>query len=205
MEMHTLTLEQGIDLVKLAKRAIEAQVKNLEFTDDEGLQSTYAEPRGCFVTLFKSGQLRGCIGYPQTVLPLYAALVSAASDVTNRDPRFLSVKPDELADINVEVSVLTPPALIKVDEPQDYLEIITIGEDGLYIRSEHTSGLLLPQVAADRGWDALAFLEHTCYKAGLSINAWKDIDGVRIYKFQSQIFEEVEPGGEIVELVRGHL
>ena len=90
--------------------------------------------------------------------------------------------------------------LIEAAEPGDYLTQIIIGEDGLYVRSEYTSGLLLPQVASERGWDVLTFLEHTCYKAGLPLDAWKDIRGVRIYKFQSQIFEEIEPGGEIVEL-----
>ncbi len=199
-EKHKLTLEQGIELIGLAKRAVEAQVKGVELVEDENLEAVYAEPRGCFVTLFKEGQLRGCIGYPQPVLPLYAALVSAARDVTQRDPRFLPVKPEELVKINVEVSVLTPPTLIGVTEPQDYLENIIIGEDGLYIRADFGSGLLLPQVASERDWDVLTFLEHTCYKAGLPLNAWKDIERVHIYKFQSQIFEEVEPGGEVVEL-----
>ena len=197
---YTLSLEQGTELVQLAKRAIEAQVRNVELAEDESLKSAYVEARGCFVTLFKSGQLRGCIGYPQPILPLYSALVSAACDVTYHDPRFFPVKPDELAEINVEVSVLTPPMLIEVTEPQEYFEKITIGEDGLYLRGEYSSGLLLPQVASERGWDVLTFLEHTCYKAGLPLDAWEDLDSVSIYKFQSQIFEEVEPGGEIIEL-----
>ncbi|MBN2499477.1 MAG: TIGR00296 family protein [Anaerolineales bacterium] len=199
-ETHKFTLEQGVELVGLAKRAAEAQVRGVELVEDENLATAYAEPRGCFVTLFRGGQLRGCIGYPQPVLPLYAAVVSAARDVTQRDPRFLPVKPEELPEINVEVSVLTPPTLIEVAEPQECIENIVIGEDGLYIRAELGSGLLLPQVASEREWDVLTFLEHTCYKAGLPLDAWKDLDGVRIYKFQSQIFEEVEPGGEIVEL-----
>ena len=71
---------------------------------------------------------------------------------------------------------------------------------GIYITKGGHRGVLLPQVAVQYGWDRETFLEHTCYKAGLSLDAWKDLDRVRIYKFQSQIFEEVEPGGEIVEL-----
>ena len=101
------SLEQGVELVGLAKQAVAAQVRGTELAVDEKLQAAYAEARGCFVTLFESGELRGCIGYPQPVLPLYNALVSAARDVTCRDPRFLPVKPAELAEINVEVSVLT--------------------------------------------------------------------------------------------------
>lgn len=197
-----LTLEEGSRLVFRARQAVDAAVCRNALPEDIELKETFSEPRGCFVTLFKgeARQLRGCIGYPQPILPLYEALVRVAIDVTNRDPRFPPVKPDELPHITVEVNVLTPPTLIEVAQPEDYLAKVKIGEDGLFLQAGYTRGLLLPQVASDRGWDANTFLEHTCYKAGLSPSAWRDIDNTKIYKFQSQIFEEQTPYGKIIEL-----
>jgi uncharacterized protein (TIGR00296 family) len=196
-----LNLDEGSKLVRLARKSVEAAVLNHPVEVPEEIKKAYSDFGGCFVTLFlPHRQLRGCIGFPQPILPLFEALVRAAQDVTDRDPRFPPVSAQELSEITVEINVLTEPILMQVEIPEDYIEQIRIGKDGLYLRTDFTSGLLLPQVASDRDWDAETFLKHTCYKAGLRSNAWRDLINVRIYKFQSQIFEETEPNGEVIEL-----
>jgi uncharacterized protein (TIGR00296 family) len=104
-------------------------------------------------------------------------------------------------EIIIEISILTPPKVIEVNDPNEYLEKIVIGRDGLIAQQgEWRRGLLLPQVPVDHGrnWDVKTFLDHTCLKTGLPMNAWQDIERVKISSFQAILFEEKEPRGEVV-------
>jgi AmmeMemoRadiSam system protein A len=148
-------------------------------------------PFGAFVTIFHAGELRGCLGRVEPDTPLGDAVSHLACVVSDSDPRFAPVRPDELPDITIEISVLTPER-----ELTDVAEI-EVGRHGLIVEHGRHRGLLLPQVPVEHGWDREAFLEHTCLKAGLERHAWKR--GVRLYVFEAEVFGEgprhrVEPG-----------
>jgi len=142
-----------------------------------------------FVTLNIDGELRGCIGFPEPVLPLYEAVIESARSAAFSDPRFMPLSKEEFDKVHIELSVLTVPELIKVKKSEDYLNKIKIGSDGLIIRGEYGSGLLLPQVFTEYKCNPKKALEMTCQKAGLSSDAWKDLKN-KIFKFQAHIFEE---------------
>ncbi len=196
-----LSLEQGARLVKLVRKAIESKFSIVKLKVSKDMKEEFSEHRGCFVTLHKNGQLRGCIGFPEPVLPLYDAIRNGAESAAFKDPRFPPVEKGEMGEINLEVSVLTKPERIDVRNPEDYLKHIEVGKDGLIVRSTFTSGLLLPQVATEYGWNALTFLQQTCVKANLKPDDWQDFDLVRVYKFQSQVFGESSPNGEIIQVM----
>jgi hypothetical protein len=139
------------------------------------------ENRGAFVSLHKKGQLRGCIGYIEGKGPLHKTIEEMAEAAAFRDPRFSPVAEKELSELDIEISVLTP--LRKITDIQE----IEVGKHGIYIKKGWYSGLLLPQVATEYGWDRKTFLEHTCQKAGLPSSAWKDKD-IEIYIFSADIF-----------------
>ena len=143
--------------------------------------------------------MRGCIGYPIPIKRLSNGLIDAAIAAATEDPRFPPVNPNELDDITFEITVLTPPIEIKVNNPQEYLSIIKVGRDGMIVESSFTSGLLLPQVAKEYDWNVEEFLCHTCEKAGLDKNAWK-ISSTKISKFEGIIFKEELPHGDIVRI-----
>ena len=196
-----LSLEQGARLVNLARKAIESRFSIIKLKADKKTEEEFSDMRGCFVTLHKQGQLRGCIGFPEPVMPLYDAIISGAESAAFKDPRFPAVKKGEMEEISVEVSVLTKPKRIDVRNPEHYLKHIQIGKDGLIVRGTYSSGLLLPQVATEQGWDALTFLRQTCVKASLKPDEWQDFDLLRVYKFQSQVFGESAPNGEIIQIM----
>jgi len=148
------------------------------------------EKRGIFVTLTKGGQLRGCIGLPYPVMPLGDAVRQAAISAALEDPRFPPVRKEELTKIHLEVTVLTVPVPVEGD-PEDRPNKVIVGKHGLIIRGRGTSGLLLPQVATEYGWDAKTFLDHTCIKAGLAEGSWRD-PRVELLTFEGQIFSEPE-------------
>jgi len=195
-----LSLEQGKLLVKFAREVIESYFKDAEAAPPENLKDILSKKRGVFVTLqeFPSRNLRGCIGYPEPVMPLIDAVKGSAISAALKDPRFPPVKKDELKNLIVEVSVLTKPKLVKVADPIEYLEKIEVGRDGLIVEKGFYKGLLLPQVPVEWKWDVFEFLSHTCLKAGLPQKSWFDKD-VKVYKFMGQVFSEVEPCGEVVE------
>lgn len=187
-----LTEKEKQILLDIARKSIEKAVKgdvaqgfSLAKSELEkfALQSEkLKEKRGCFVTIKKYGQLRGCIGYIQPIKSLYLAVSEMAVSAALKDPRFPPVKEDELAHLELEISALTP--LEEISSPEQ----IQVGGDGIYIIKGFYSGLLLPQVATEQGWDRMTFLEHTCMKAGLPIDAWKE--NCNIYIFQAQVFGE---------------
>ena len=188
--MKSISREEGKLLIEIARSVIEEHLRGSEtFRLPGNLPDKFRENRGVFVTLEKNGELRGCIGYPEPVRPLIDALIDAAISAATRDPRFPPVEPDELDEIEVEVSVLTPPTPIRVENPSEYPQRIRVGVDGLIVERGWARGLLLPQVATEWGWDAEEFLCNTCMKAGLPPDCFYDPQ-TRVYRFQAQIFRE---------------
>jgi uncharacterized protein len=168
-------------LLQIARDSIEAHLLDKPVPALESLPRSLGERRGAFVSLHRRGQLRGCIGYLEAVKPLGQAVQEMAAAAAFHDPRFRPLGREELAGLEVEISVLSPMHLVQnIDE-------IEVGTDGLYIIQGHFRGLLLPQVATEYKWDRLTFLAQTCCKAGLPPNAWKDPD-TKIYSFTAVIF-----------------
>jgi uncharacterized protein len=189
----------GALLVKLARETVESHVRSgkVKVGKPEKVPAQFLEKSGVFVTIhtYPEKELRGCIGYPEPVMPLIDALLESAVHACH-DPRFPPLSEGELAHVIVEVSVLTPPVPMKVKEPAEYPGKIKIGRDGLIIEKGYNRGLLLPQVPIEWNWDAQEFLENLCHKAGLPGGAWKE-KGVRILSFRSEIFSEKVPKGRI--------
>ncbi|MCD6352012.1 MAG: AmmeMemoRadiSam system protein B [Armatimonadetes bacterium] len=182
-----LTDEQKKRLLKLARQAIEKWVvealKIPAPTDDPA----FREPRAVFVTLKKHGRLRGCIGTLEPVAPLGEAVVESAISAATRDPRFMRVGPDEVDDLEIEVSVLSP--LRPVKSPDE----IVLGKHGIVVRQGLRSGVFLPEVAPEQGWDLETTLTILCTeKAGLPGDAWKH--GAELLVFTTQSFDEKEYG-----------
>ena len=187
----------GNELVKMARKAVTEFLKNNSRIVDSEFNSKFDFSSGVFVTLNKQDSLRGCIGYPMPVKNLSDGLIDAAISAATQDNRFSPVSIDELDKIVFEVTVLTPPNEIKVKDPIEYLSIIKVGRDGLIVENDYTSGLLLPQVPTEYGWNAEEFLGYTCQKAGLDKDAWKDTS-TKVSKFEGVIFKEESPNGIVV-------
>lgn len=175
------TIEQQKELLLLARKSIESRFTKepLIYPDDKD----YKIQRGLFVTLHKHGELRGCIGYIKGFKDLIPSIIEMAQSAAFHDPRFNSVKQDELKDINLEISVLSD--MIVVEDINE----IKIGRDGLFLTHPYGSGLLLPQVPLEWNWDLPTFLQQICYKAGLPVNSWKD-DKAELFRFSADIFHE---------------
>jgi len=176
-------------LLKLARESIKTYFK----AEKPSLEKVkhLKEKRGVFVTLHEDGELKGCIGFPMPVYSLNTAIVEAARSAAFHDPRFPPLEEDELDKIEIEISVLTVPEEIKVSHSNEYMEKIKIGEDGLIIQGPFGSGLLLPQVATEQGFNVPQFLNCLCQKAGMGFNCWKDLHN-KISKFQAEVFNEKE-------------
>ncbi|MCX5889449.1 MAG: AmmeMemoRadiSam system protein A [Deltaproteobacteria bacterium] len=167
-------------LLQMARASIEAHLLDKPLPPLETVPRL-CESRGAFVSLHRKGQLRGCIGYLEAVKPLGQTVREMAAAAAFHDPRFRPLGREELKDLEVEISVLSPMRLIKnIDE-------IQVGTDGLYIVQGPSRGLLLPQVATEYKWDRLTFLQQTCGKAGLAPDAWK-VPGTKIYAFTAEVF-----------------
>ena len=191
-------LNIGKTAVEYARSVIDSIVKFKE-TPDMNLSNFFKDKYGAFVTIntYPDQNLRGCIGIPMPVMSLKEAITEGARSATH-DPRFPPLAEYELDDIIVEVTILGIPELIEIYNPEEYLEKIKIGRDGLIVEQGFFKGLLLPQVPVEYKWDLLTYLSHTCTKAGLPPEAWKD-KKTKIYKFTGQVFYEQEPRGEIKE------
>src|SRR5712691_3621638 len=188
---------EGELAVRIAREALEAFVMRREKRGFE-VPRRFEVKSGAFVTLatHPGGELRGCIGYPQPFFPLVKSIEKGAEGAAE-DPRFPRLSPEELDRVTVEVSILTPPLLIEVKKPKDLTKHVTPGTDGLSVAQGPYRGLLLPQVAAEYGWDPAEFLSEACMKAGLLADAWLD-PSTRVYKFQAEVFAETKPRGPVV-------
>ena len=193
-----LSLEDGQQAVRYAREVIAQHVHNRPIPE-LAAGDPFTARAGVFVTLnrYPSGDLRGCIGIPEPSMELKEALREAATSAT-RDPRFPPLRAAELDTITVEVTVLTPPEKIEVDDPQSYPSCIKVGRHGLIAERYGRRGLLLPQVPVAQGWDEETFLSQTCWKAGLPPDAWRDGD-TTLYCFQGEVFTETEPHGDVVQ------
>jgi AmmeMemoRadiSam system protein A len=137
------------------------------------------EPRGVFTSLYLRGELRGCVGYVLPVSPVYRAVAETARAAAFEDTRFYPVTRDEALQLKIELSILTPPQAIRA-------EAVEVGRHGLLISMDGQRGLLLPQVPVEHNWDRTTFLEQTCRKAGLPLDAWKK--GATIEAFTAEVF-----------------
>ena len=170
-------------LFRVARESIKAHLKGEKSVLPEVTSPILATPSGVFVTLHRHGKLRGCIGYLEACKPLLASVQEMAVAAAFGDPRFPPLREDELADLDIEISVLSPMHQIKnIDE-------IQVGKHGIYLERGPNRGLLLPQVATEYGWDRLTFLKQTCTKACLPQNAWED-PATRIFIFSAKILHE---------------
>jgi uncharacterized protein (TIGR00296 family) len=189
-----LSDSDGVFLIKIARMAVTEFLSNgkrmkLESEDEK----KFSFNSGVFVTLNNADGLRGCIGFPMPDKKLSHGIIDAAIAAATEDPRFSPVKLNELNDIVFEVTVLTPPVEITVNDPMEYLEKIKVGRDGLIISNSFSSGLLLPQVPVEYGWNVEEFLQHTCEKAGLEKDVWKN-EKVKIEKFEGIVYKEETNG-----------
>lgn len=178
-----LTKEEQRTLLKLARDTIESWVKERKRPPLPEAKGLLGENCGAFVSIHKKGQLRGCIGNLVGYAPLAETIQEMAIACSTGDPRFHPVTPAELKEIDIEISVLSPLREIK-----DINEI-KVGTHGILISRGMNHGVLLPQVATEYCWNCMTFLQHTCLKAGLPEDAWKD-DGTKIEIFSAQVFGE---------------
>ncbi len=182
-ESERLTAEQRERLLHIARTAMREAVYGRPLPPLGDLSGPLRIPRGAFVTLEHRGELRGCIGHVYPHLSLAETVQQMAAAAALRDPRFPPVSPDELPEIEVEISALSLPR--KVED----VDQICVGRHGLIVHHPDGQGLLLPQVAVERGWDRETFLAHTCRKAGLSRDAWKRPE-TEISVFSAEVFGE---------------
>jgi hypothetical protein len=183
--MELLTQEEGEAAVGIARGAVEYAILKKPKPAIRA-PPVFLEKRGVFVTLTKDGLLRGCIGFPYPVMPLADAIEHVAVAAALEDPRFPQVRKNEVPELALEVTILTVPEPLD-GEPADRPRYVEVGRHGLIVRGFGTSGLLLPQVATEYGWDAPAFLDHTCEKAGLPHRCWT-YGNVDVLTFEGQIF-----------------
>jgi len=185
--MDLLSDDDGELALRLARGTLDHVIGN-NAQPDIPLTPVFSEKRGVFVTLTIDGDLRGCIGFPYPLMPLGDAIAEAATAAALQDPRFLPVKKSELTAIRLEVTVLTVPVVLEGD-PDDRPAKVIVGRHGLIVKGRGRSGLLLPQVATEYGWNATEFLDHTCIKAGFPGRCW-DTRDVEVLTFEGQIFTE---------------
>lgn len=182
-----LSEAQKRDLLRLVRNSIAAYLAKLPLPLAEvpSLNDFHA---GVFVSLHMGERLRGCIGYVEGSRPLLEVLQETAISAASRDPRFEPLSADELPQVEIEISVLSP--LRKIASPAE----IVPGKHGVMVRLGHHQGLLLPQVAMHYNWDASpagieTFLEHVCQKAGLPAEGWED-PNTEIFVFEAEVFSE---------------
>ncbi|MDD4980845.1 MAG: AmmeMemoRadiSam system protein B [Candidatus Omnitrophica bacterium] len=183
-ELNMLNKEQRKKLLGIARKSIEAYLKGGKKLQLNETDPVLLKEIGAFVTLHERAQLRGCIGNIIGRGPLYLTIRDMAVEAATGDPRFQPMKPDELKDVEIEISVLSPlKRITSIDE-------IQLGTHGVLIRRDFASGIFLPQVATETGWPKEEFLSNLCsHKAGLEPDAWKD-KATEIYIFSAEVFSE---------------
>jgi AmmeMemoRadiSam system protein A len=178
-----LTEQERTFLLQLARDVISTSARGEQPNFPDYFSEKLSDKLGVFVTLHKLGELRGCIGYVEGIRPLQDAVIEMAQSAAFNDPRFAPVSEEEVKDLDIEISVLSP-----LKDIQNINEI-EIGKHGIIIEQGFFKGLLLPQVATENDWDRTEFLQHTCRKAGLPIEAWQD-KKTKIFIFSAEIFSE---------------
>ena len=181
----SLTTNDKKFLLNLARQVLQARINHQEISINKPDSMVLDICCGVFVSLHKNQELRGCIGYVRGIKPLKEAVQEMAVSAAFEDPRFPPVEQQELEDLEIEISVLSP--LKSVTD----MKVIEIGRHGLIVEKGIHRGLLLPQVATQYNWDAKTFIEQTCIKAGLPADAWKEKD-TRIQIFSAEVFSEAD-------------
>lgn len=176
-----LTEGEKRELLAIARRAASSYVEEGKVPEERPASPKLADPGAAFVTLTRRGRLRGCIGYTEAASSLCRTVQECVVAAATEDPRFSPVKPGEISEIRIEISVLTPLVPIRPEE-------VEVGIHGLMVRKGARRGLLLPQVATEHGWDRKAFLSNTCLKAGLPADEWEK--GAQLYSFTAEVFGE---------------
>jgi len=176
----SLSADEKKELIRLARQAVQTFVAEKRIIASTTEDPNLLAERGAFVTLKKKGELRGCIGFIEPVASLWETVIQTAIYAASEDNRFTPVTPEELSDLEVEISVLTP--LKKIDNPR----VVQVGKHGLVIAMGRNRGLLLPQVPVENNWDRETFLCQACVKAGLPPDAWKK--GAEISIFEAIVF-----------------
>jgi len=180
--MSPLSSEDRRALLDLARRAIAEAVCRGPALDLPELRGALAEPAGAFVTLHRQGKLRGCIGQIGALEPLGRAVADCAARSAVEDPRFDPVREEEVAELEIEISILSPLEEIVPEQ-------VEAGRHGLVVVCGNHRGLLLPQVATEHHWGRERFLEETCAKAGLERDAWRD-PATQLLAFTAEVFSE---------------
>jgi AmmeMemoRadiSam system protein A len=190
----SLTEEEKVKLLQIARRSVEEAASgskrdrrktsgDAETAEIKATEGNLKMEAGAFVSLHKKGKLRGCIGRFEAEGPLYKTVGKMAKAASVNDFRFNRVTPEEVEDIDIEISVLSP--LKRINDVSD----IEVGRHGLYIIKGSYRGTLLPQVASERGWDRNTFLEQTCLKAGIGKDEWRN-ESTEIYTYEALVFGE---------------
>lgn len=174
------------ELLQLARSTLESHFSTGKVPELHSVCKNLEVHKGAFVSLHTEGRLRGCIGQLTPDRELFKIVQSCVLSAALEDPRFSPVTENEVADLDIEISVLTPfKRLSDIGE-------IEIGKHGLLVTKGLHRGLLLPQVATEYGWDRETFVAQTCRKAGLPETAWKD-SGTTLYTFQAEVFSDKKP------------
>ncbi len=183
-----VTLDEAAVLLKMSRETLIGYIKNKKAPNFNPPETNGLKTEtGMFVTLHKNGHLRGCIGYIIGKDPLWKAVTELTVSSAVKDTRFRPVQESELEDIDIEISVLTPPE--KISDPQT----IEMGIHGVIVKKEFNQGVFLPQVATETGWDRETFMNELCsQKAGLPEDAWKKND-VEIFIFTASVYSEADP------------
>lgn len=174
-----------VALLKLARTTLEAHFSDESTPACPASPKALTEQRGAFVSLHHGEELRGCIGQLNPDRKLAEVVQHCALSAALEDMRFVPVAQDELRDLNIEISVLSPFRRVQ------NIEEIEVGKHGLYMEQGQFRGLLLPQVATQYRWDREKFLEQTCLKAGLPTSAWQDPQTI-IHTFEAEVFSDTE-------------
>jgi len=179
-EYSEFSQEERALLIQVAHDSILSALENRKIPLDSP-NPHLNEPRGAFTSLYLQGELRGCVGYVLPVGSVYRAVIDTARAAAFEDTRFFPVTIEEAPQLEIELSILSPPRAIAAED-------VEVGRHGLLISMAGHRGLLLPQVPNERNWDRITFLEQTCRKAGLPLDAWKH--GALIEAFTAEIFGE---------------
>ena len=182
--MSRLSSDDWQTLLKIARHAISCVVAEKRVPDFPPFPVALLEPGGAFVTLYRAGELRGCVGQIENPGPVADVVARSAINAALYDSRFPPIQALEVADLDIEISVLTVPERIQP-------EAIVAGRHGLMVVRGPCKGLLLPQVASERKWSGRRLLEETCVKAGLQRDAWRDSE-TGIFGFTAEVFSEKE-------------
>lgn len=180
VEQGEFSPEERILLLRLAHESILSALEEKPIPLDPPTPHL-AEPRGAFTSLYLHGELRGCVGFVMPVSSVYHAVIDTARAAAFEDTRFYPVTLEEAPHLAIELSILSPPRAISAED-------VEIGRHGLLVSMDGHRGLLLPQVPIEHHWDRVTFLEQTCRKAGLPLDAWQK--GAQLEAFTAEVFGE---------------